>query len=1162
MRALGRIAAVLAVLMMAASAFAQDSRGRVQGTVVDTSGGAMPGVSVTLTNDATGIAATRQSGPNGRYLFDQVDIGTYTITAQVAGFATLVQKNVRMPQRGDVTADLTLKVSTMEETVTVEESPSAVQFNSSARDLSVEGEFIRTLPLSTRNPATLAALDASVNGDWARNANFDHYAANAYDIGGQTRGQNDILIDGSPLTNSAKLAYNPSVEAVSEYTVVQNAIDAEYGHTAGGIVTMSMKSGTNQWHGSAYYFGGDPDWNAVSNRVTRQHSQNTFWNGGATLGLPLIKNKLFMFSSFEKQLDSSYSARTYTLPTELERRGDFSQSYNANGTPRIIYDPLTSRIVNGRVVRDPFPGNVIPASRWDPVAQLMLQNLWLPNNTGDDLTGLNNYKYDNYLDYHYTNFSTRLDWQINDRWKTYARFSVFKTDQDANDYTNGGDPLKMRRTEGSERNGLNISADSVYTFNPSTVLTVRGSYYQTVDRRNYPEMDIGEAGYSQLWPDGWWQPYMEGRPLVYFPNVQIPSGDTFGVRNFWWQQPEGYSVGARLSKYIGAHAAKFGADVRWKRGDAARYFFTNLIFTANNTANTTSGASTSTGNPWASFLLGALDPTTAVSSLPSSTQFTPLQEANTEMYALYVQDDYKVTSKLTLNLGLRWEYEGGYWDSGYRLPQLLDLTDAIPGMQAAIDPKLASLPAGNTGKTIAQVMAESAGQNAYLYNGAFHFTEEGDKRATDSQNNQFMPRLGLAYRLDEKTAFRAGYGRFFTPPALTDSGNEPLGQYDLAAFSPVTNVLPLSEGVPQAYLANPFRQGLTPAYGKAYGRYTNLGDAVTIDEYERRPPVSDRVHVSVQREIWSKTVVDVTYLVNFTSRVQQTVNLNLMDPRLSRTYQAELTRTVPNPFYNYETVETFPGQLRRQPTVAVSQLLRPYPQYLDLNQTSTDFGKYRFQSLQVRLQRPFLNGFSFLVSYAYNREKSELFYDDQDQYDRILSWVDTVNPLHRVVATAVADIPLGRGRRFGADMPTALDLLFGGWQVSGVYTYRSGQFLRFGAMLAPDSVTKIGEVGKDKYWFDVAGFNRLPAYTRRENPYQYDDLTGPSYWNVDAVLSKSFRLPRDSRLEVRLEAYNAFNHMNWADPQLNITSSDFGRTNAQASNYFGRRLQYAIRLEF
>lgn len=1162
MKAVGRIAVALAVLAAAVPVVAQDARGRVQGTIVDSSGAPVPGVSLTLENDATGISVTRQTGALGWYLFDQVDPGMYSITAQLSGFATVVQRNVKVPQRGDVTADFTLKVSPMAETITVEESPVAIQFNSSARDLTVEGAFIKELPLATRNPATLATLNASINGDYNRNANFDHYAANAYDIGGPTRGQNDILIDGSPLANSAKLAYNPPVDAVSEYTLIENAIDAEYGHTAGGIVTMSMKSGTNQWHGSGYYYGGDPDWNAVTDRSTGQHSQNTFWNAGATLGMPLIKNKLFMFSSFEKQTDTSYRALSYTLPTELERRGDFSQSYNADGSLRVIYDPLTSRIVNGRVVRDPFPGNVIPANRWDPVAQMIFQNLWTPNNAGDDLTGLNNYKYDDYRYYRYWNFSTRVDWQINDRWKTYGRFSMFNTDQPANDYTNGTDTLKMRRTEGSERNGLNISADSIYTFDPSTVLTLRGSYYQTVDRRNYPEMNVGQEGYADLWPSGWWQPYMEGRPLVYFPNMQVPSGDTFGVRNFWYQQPEGYSLGARLSKYFGRHATKLGADVRWKRGDAARYFFTNLIFTANNTANTTSGASTRTGHPWASFLLGAMDPTTAVSGLPSSTQFTPLQQANTEMYALYFQDDFKVSSKLTLNLGLRWEYEGGYWDSQYRLPQRLDLTDPVPDMQARIDPTLSSLPVGNTGKTVDQVMGESAGIKTQVYNGAYYFTEEGDKRATDSQTSQFMPRLGLAYRLDEKTAFRAGYGRFYTPPALTDSGNEPLGQYDLGPFSPITNILPLAEGVPQAYLGNPFPQGLTPAYGKSYGRNTALGDNITIDEYERRPPVSDRVHFSVQREIWSKTVLDVTYFMNFTDRVQQTVNLNLMDPRLSYTYGAELSRSVANPFYQYGDVEDFPGQLRRQPTVAVSQLLRPFPQYLDLNQTSTDYGKYRLSSLQIRLQRPFLNGVSFLVSYAYNREKSQLFYDDQDQYDRILTWVDTPNPRHRWVATAVAEIPVGRGRKFGSDMSTALELLFGGWQVSGVYTYRSGQFLRFGGMLAPDSVTQIGEVGRDKYWFDPAGFARLPAFTRRQNPYQYDDLTGPSWWNLDAALSKGFGLPRDARLEVRLEAYNALNHMNWADPQTNITSSDFGRTFNQASGYTGRRLQYALRLQF
>jgi hypothetical protein len=1165
MHPLSRLGVALAVLAAAVPALAQDSRGRVQGTIIDTSGGAMPGVSVRLQNDATGITVTRTTGSKGHYLFDQVDPGTYTIEAELSGFAKLVQKNVRVPQRGDVTADLTLQVSEVQEVVTVEGSPIGVQFNTAARDLTVDETLIKELPLSTRNPATLALLDPSVNGDFNRNSNIDHYAANAYDIGGQTKGQNDILIDGSPLANSAKLAYNPPIEAVSEYTVLQNAVDAEFGHSAGGIVTMSMKSGSNQVQGSAYYFGGDPDWNAWTDRIRRQHSQNTFWNGGATLGMPLKKNKLFLFSAFEKQTDTSFRPVGFTLPTARERAGDFSESLWTNGRQRVIYDPLTSRIEGGRVVRDPFPGNIIPRERWDPLAARLLQNLWNPNSPGDDLTGLNNFKADWYLYYRYWNLTNRVDWQINDKWKAFARASIFRTDQPDSDFTNGADKLKMRRNEGSQRDGTNFAFDTIYTVNPSTVVSLAASYYKTIDRRNYPEYDIGEAGYRDLWPSGWWQPYLGERPIIYFPNIQVlPNADIFGVRNFWWQQPLGTSASLKLNKYFSQHSVKAGTNVRWKRGNAARFYFTNMHFTGALTRNTTSGADTSTGNPWADFLLGVMDSDIVIGGSQgrrTGTEFIPLQEANTEMYAVYVQDDFKVNSKLTLNMGLRYEYEGGYWDSQHRLPQRLDLNDPIPGMQSRVAPGLAATPAGNTGKTVAQLMAESAGQKSHVFNGAFYYTEPDNKRATSSQKDQIMPRVGLAYRLDDKTAFRAGYGRFYTPAALSDPMNEPLGQFDLGSgFAPFTDVLPPQEGRPQAFLNNPFPQGLTPVVGKAYGRNTALGDTINIDEYQRRPPVSDRITVSLQREVFAKTVVDVTYLVNFTDRVSQTVNLNMFDPRLSYRYGVELSRQVPNPFFNYGSEADFPGQLRRQPTVALSQLLRPYPQYQNINQTSTAMGKYRLHSLQFRLQRPFRNGVSFIASYAYNREKSEMFYDDVAQYDRTLAWQDTTNPRHRVVVAATAELPFGRGRRFASDMPQALEILLGGWQFSGVYSYRSGQFLRFSGMVAPESVRKIGDVGRNGFWFDTTGFSRLPAFTRRSNPLQYDNLTGPSFKNLDATLSKSFTLPRDSQLEFRLEAYNAFNQLIWANPNTNIASSDFGKTIFGANS--GRRLQYAVRFQF
>jgi hypothetical protein len=1152
----GILAAILMFVFGSGMAVAQDTRGRVQGAVVDPSGSAVPGVSVTLKNDATGVMVTRSTGETGRYLFDQVDQGQYTVTATQGGFSTVIQKNVTVRQRGDVTVDISLQLSDITQTITVEESPVAVQFNTADRTVTVEGNLFKELPLVSRNPATLAALDPSVNGDWTRTANFDHYAANAYDLGGRTQGRNEVLIDGSPLANSSKLGYNPPVEAVSEYAVRQNAIDAEFGHNSGGVITMSMKSGTNEVHGSAYYFGGRPEWNAFSNRITRQHSSATSWNGGGTVGFPIIKNRLFLFSTYEKQTDQSYQSLAATLPTAIERQGDFSQSLFRDGRLRPIYDPFTSRIEGARVVRDPFPGNRVPMQRSDPTARLILGNLWDPNNPGDDPSGLNNYRFDLIRPYRYYNLSNRADWQISDKWKMFGRVSFFRTSQDANDYTNGADVLKMRRTEGSLRNGLNIAGDTVYTFGPRTVLTVRAAYYKTEDKRAYPEMDIGEEGYAQLWPNKWWSEYIGERPILYFPNMQIPSGDTFGVRNFWWQEPLGYNISSVLSRYLGSHSIRTGGEVRYKRGWAARFnSVANMTFNTAATANTTSGAAANTGIPWASFLLGTM-------ATSSNAQLVPIQYSNTEMWAFFIQDDFKVTRNLSLNLGLRYEYEGGFWDPENRLPQRIDLTDPIPGLQAAIAPKLAAQTAGTTGKTIAQLMAESAGQGSHVYNGAFYFTEPGSKRATRSDRAQFMPRAGAAYRVDAKTAIRFGYGRFFTPNSLTDGGNEPLGSMNLAAFSPITDLLPELAGVPQAFLSNPFPQGLTPAYGKAYGRNTNLGDNITISQYERRPPVSDRINISVQREIWGKTILDVTYFKNFVSRDLMSVNLNMMDPRLSFRYGAELSRSVPNPFLNYGSVGDLPGALRRPATVTAGSLLRLYPQYGNVVQTFMDLGQFRNDTFQIRAQRSFDSGFSFMLNYAYVTANYRTFYDDQDQYDMILSKMPDVNPLHRFVGVGAIGIPVGRGQRFGSGMSRPLDAFIGGWQLSGIYTYRSGSLLTFGGMVAPASVTKLGQTGTGGLWFDRTGFAPLAPFTRRENPMYYDNLRGPTFSNVDAVLTKKFRLFERFVPEFRLEVYNALNQLMWANPNMTVTSTEFGRTNAPVGGNFGRQLRYALRVEF
>jgi hypothetical protein len=1157
----------LLLTMLAVGASAQDIRARVQGLVSDTTGGILPGATVVLTNDGTGISASRTSNADGRYLFDFVESGTYSVSAELAGFKTTVQKNIRVQQRGDVTVDLKLEVGGIEETITVTQPTPTVEFNTASHDLTIEQEMVKDLPSSTRNPLQYAMLDPTTiqRGSTIETQPYHHRTANEMDIGGGTKYRNDVLIDGTPLTAGNKLGYTPPMDAVSEYTIQQNSVDAEFGHSAGGIALVTMKGGTNQLKGSAYYFGRDPSLNATSDRVLQRHNDNPYWNAGASIGLPIIKNKLFMFTVFDAIENTQSSAILYTLPTERERRGDFSQSYNANGTLRVIYDPLTSRIVNGVQVRDPFPGNIIPANRWDPVAAQILNGLWLPNNAGDDLTGFNNFKAQQEQTFHYLNFSTRLDWNISDRWKANARVSRMQTDQDANDYTEGNDPLKLRNTVGSKRNGWNIAADTVYTINPSMVLNVRGSFYQVEDKREFPDMVVGEEGYANLWPSGWWQPYAEGRPLIYSPYLVVDgtARAQFGVANYWYQQPKGYSVHARLNKYLTKHSLKAGTEIRWKRGDAARFFFTDLRFVTATTGNRWTSPTTTTGHPWASFLLGAMDPGT------SNVQYRALQYSNTEFYGFYLQDDWKINQKLTVNLGLRYEYQGGLWDPEYRLPQQLDLTDPIPGMAEAIDPRI---PAD-----IRAVMGQSQGAKSYTYNGAFYFTEEGNKRKTDAWTGGIMPRIGIAWRLDDRTAVRAGYGRFVTPTELANSERDTLGEIDLAAFNPRTNVLSNVNGVPVAFLSNPFPQGLTPAYGKSYGRYTNLGDAVTIDEYEQRTPVSDRFNVSVQRELPGRIVADATYFINFISHDYYNQNLNLMDPRLRYTLGNYVDQAVPNPFYNYGSEATFPGALRRTATVPRSQLLRPYPQYYDITQTGTDLRKAKYQSLQLRLQKPFSNGVSFLLTYAYVKQESQWYFDEQDQYDGILTWYDfsvtqsgssgnplvTSDPKHRFVGAATLELPFGRDRKWGSDMSGFLDAIVGGWMVSGIFTYYSGVPIVFtGTMVAPQSVEKIGEVGRDKYWFDVTGFGRQPAYTRRSNAWTFDGLTGPSFTNLDLTLQKTFKLNNRLRLQVRLDAFNALNGMNYADPSTTVTASDFGRTNAQETGYYGRQLQYGVRLEF
>ena len=491
------------VLLLAGTASAQDYRARVQGAVLDESKAALPGVVVTLKNDATGVSVDRVSDGQGRYLFDFVEPGTYSIVASLEGFKRAEQRNIRVQQRGDVTADLMLPVGGHEETVTVEAAPVMVQFNTSSSNLTLEKQMLDQVPVPGRNPYNLANLDPTVvnMAGTTENENrpYHHAFANDYDAGGGTRRANDVLLDGVPLGASFKTSYTPSMDAVEQITVSKNSVDAENGHSLGGIISLNMKSGTNDPHGWGYFFVRDPTLNSIADptiKIPAGQDVNDYKGTklkmyGTTLGFPIRKNKMFSFSSYEQWDDNKPVTIVRTVPTAAERSGDFSQSVLA-GRIRTIYDPWSSTLNSaGRVVRNAFDGNIIPANRLDPVAVKLLNSMPLPNQPGnvDNWQGTLPEKVD------YWNFSQRVDLNITDNWKIFARFGKFK----ANVYQQNPTDAGLFPVSGSNRYGMSFAADSVLVMSNRTTLNVRGSFYNMTDEYYNPALLLGADGLQGLW---------------------------------------------------------------------------------------------------------------------------------------------------------------------------------------------------------------------------------------------------------------------------------------------------------------------------------------------------------------------------------------------------------------------------------------------------------------------------------------------------------------------------------------------------------------------------------------------------------------------------------------------------------------------------------------
>jgi len=687
-----------------------------------------------------------------------------------------------------------------------------------------------------------------------------------------------------------------------------------------------------------------------------------------------------------------------------------------------------------------------------------------------------------------------------------------------------------------------VAGGATWMIDARTVLDLHGDFHTMVD--NY-KVD-STFGWDSFWPNNdWYKTYTNantGVP-VYLPRLVMINSQNYsaygGNGSYWNQKPKGEAINAKISQQHGSHFLKAGLEYRRSFGVSYVSNTPDFWFNAYITANTFNNPDTLRyGDEWATFLLGALD--------PSSTMIGgPAPDPHTSFYGMYFQDDWKLSKRITLNLGLRNDYETPWWDPAHNFSKGLNLNQAIPEMQAnppAIPPQVSAI----------------MGASPWKYFGQWQWTSSSSSGMWNAPAFALQPRAGIAYRIDDKTALRVGYARYTTPTEFNMSG---FPGFETVSFleppylgvTQYQNPAPLLEGVPQSLFANPFPPSnpLLPIQGKNVGGAVGRGQNGSLLWYKQdlQKPYNDRLNVSFQRQVPGQVVLMATYFANFGHNLYNS-SLNQVDPNILLRYQNEVNVSVTNPFYHYLNQSIMPGPLYNQQTVPLKSLLVPYPQYSSLAEFGQCCAGERYNSVELRAQKMFSHGYDFLFSYVYIREKQQIYFNDMDVYDAHLVYQDSDQPRHRISGAGTWELPIGRGRTYLNTISRPLDMLIGGWKVVGVATITSGDFPRFNNGYPPS--TSAGMLVVDNpcisnptpdHWFNTAAFAQLPpnVYQLRTNPLQFSCLTGPRFFNLDSTLSKNFAVTERVKVEFKIAAYNTTNKLNRGDPVTDINSGLFGK---------------------
>ncbi len=1177
---------LFALVLPAAPASAQDPRGSLAGTVTDATGGVLPGVTVVVTNTETGVLQNTVTDSEGRYRVLYLNPGTYAVTAELSGFKKFSAAPTRVGVGDVVRVDVALQTGGLAETVTVSADTPLLNTSTGISGTTIDSQQIAELPLGDGTAYMLTRLAPGIvdSSDLhfsrpADNGNLAGIVANG------VQGGNEFTIDGAPnMSNARGVGFSPPSDAISEFKVQTSAFDAQTGHTAGAVVNLALKSGTNSFRFQGSYFNRDDSRAATplltelagGEKPTREYNRYT-----GTIAGPIIRNRTFFMGSFERLKDVQPEPSSYTVPTEKMRRGDFSEFV----TP--VYDPFTATGTNR--TRTPFPNNVIPPARINPVAAAYASYYPAPNRPGFE----DNFFTNQLRPYDYKSGMGRVDHNLSPANRMFVTGYWNNRQEDRYNWTqevNGGVINEFAVTRGFDyRANTGATAGYTSTLSPTMLFDVRVSGARFDEYRDPAEtFDPARLGFSQTavqMMNGY-----EYLPLFTFGSFSTTNANStiasLGSQRADWgegfERPmDTFAVQPTVTAIRGGHTARAGYEFRYQRWKiissgypGGRFQFNGFYTRASNSAGLNDP-----GQVWAQFLLGL--PTTATGAVAApgtqSSQFEVASEGRFSQgyHALFVQDDWRVGPKLTVNAGLRMEINSGMKEAQDRNLAGFDFTTPNP-IEGAARAAYAASP-------IPEIPV-----SAFRVTGGLLFAD-GPANETVTK---FLPRAAASYLLGERTVLRGGIGLF-----SYDYFFENINQAGFAQATPVIVSTDTGLTFTGANLTNPVPSGqLIQPVGSALGLQSQLGQNLgTLYQREREAAYYTRWEGSIQRDFGGGWVGAFTYMGSRGSKlptVQSVNNIPMAYLSTSRTrdvaQEAYLSQTVTNPLAGL-----LPGSTLNNATISRGNLLRPYPHFGTFA-SETYAGTDRYHGGTVQLQKRFRNGNSITTQYTRSslRDQQNFLNPADGQLEDRISPNDRPN---RFSIGTVYRLPFGRNGQWGRGWGDLPEAILGGWQLSSTYQYQSGAPLTWGNVYYDSGCgdpqglksfigksVSAGVAGIDAPAWDTSCFyfHDAPVQTNgvdnpalqradpriqlgnnvRYFPSTLRDVRTDNLHLLDIGLSKNFELPRRMRLQFRLEALNAIDYTVLWNPNVDPRNASFGLINTDRNS--PRDIQIGLRFTF